>query len=391
MASSKRTLWTLLGGVAGGAAAWYFLDRENGARRRAAFAKKADQLGQQIAKGAELSFRDVENRFSGMARHAWTSLVRPPLDDRIHVERVRARMGRVVAHPHKIHVTADDGVITLWGEATEQDARRLVDAVAAMPGVRGVQNELDLCPPLGAASKAGDVFTQARHQTLLRWSPARRLFAGTAGSAAALYGWRRKDELGALIALVGGALVTHSISRRNVPSLLAFSDESPGFELDRTIKIKAPISDVYQFWANPENYPKVFSHIAAIERLGENLYRWTMNGPAGLPIHWEGRITRTVPNTSVEWKSLPGSTVGNFGIAHFDANYDASTRLRVRMFYRPPAGILGRFVAELFGSAPGKVLDQDLRRLKFLFEKDASLFEQMKEGGDEQLLKIATT
>jgi uncharacterized membrane protein len=309
----------------------------------------------------------------------------------VHVERVRARMGRVVSHPHKIHVTADEGVITLWGETTEQDARRLVDAVAAMPGVRGVQNELDLCPPLAAATKGPDVFTQARHQTLLRWSPARRLLAGTAGGAAALYGWRRKDELGALIALVGGALVTHSISRKNVPSLLALSDDAPGFELDRTIKIKAPISDVYQFWANPENYPKVFSHIAGIERLGENLYRWTMNGPAGLPIHWEGRITRTVPNTSVEWKSLPGSTVGNFGIAHFDANYDASTRLRVRMFYRPPAGILGRFVAELFGSAPGKVLDQDLRRLKFLFEKEANFFQQMKEGGDEQLLKIATT
>lgn len=391
MASSKSILWTLLGGAAGGAAAWYFLDGDNGARRRAAFARKTNQLGRKIARGAELSFRDVENRLSGLARHAWASVIRPPLDDRIHVERVRARMGRIVSHPHKIHATADNGVITLWGEATEQDAKRLVDAVAAMPGVRGVQNELDFCPPVAAATNGSDAFTQAHHQTLLRWSPARRLLAGTAGAAAALYGWRRKDELGALIGLVGGALVTHSVSRRNVPSLLAFSEDSPGFELDRTIKINAPISDVYQFWTNPENYPKVFSHIAAIERLSENLYRWTMNGPAGVPIHWEGRITRAVSNTSVEWKSLPGSTVGNFGIAHFDPNYDASTRLRVRMFYRPPAGILGRFVAELFGSAPGKVLDQDLRRLKFLFEKDASVFQQMKEGGDEQLLKIATT
>jgi len=390
MASSKSILWTLLGGAASGAAAWYFLDGKNGARRRSDFARKAQKLGRNIAKGTELSLRDVENRLSGLARQTWTNIIRPPLDDRVQIERVRARMGRIVSHPHKIHVTADHGVITLWGEATEQDTRRLVEAISSMPGVRGVQNELDICSPSAATGK-GDTFSRAHHQTLLRWSPARRLLAGTAGAAAAVYGWRRKDELGALIGLAGGALLTHSISRKNVSSLLALSDDSPGFELDRTIKVNAPISDLYEFWANPENYPKVFSHIAAIERLGENLYRWTINGPAGIPIHWEGRITRAVPNTSVEWKSLPSSTVGNFGIAHFDPNYDASTRVRVRMFYRPPAGILGRFVAELFGSAPGKVLDQDLRRMKFFFEKDASGVKAMKEGGDEQLLKIATT
>jgi uncharacterized membrane protein len=390
MASSKSIFWTLLGGAAGGAAAWYFLDGENGGRRRAAFARKAQKLGREIAKGAELSLRDVENRVSGLARQTWTSFIRPPLDDRVQVERVRARMGRIVSHPHKIHVTADNGVITLWGEAAEQDARRLVEAVAAMPGIRSVQNEIDFCSA-SAMPEKGDVFTQARHQTLLRWSPSRRLLAGSAGLAASIYGWRRKDELGALVGLAGGALLTHSISRKNVPSLLAFSDDSPGFELDRTIKVNAPISDVYEFWANPENYPKVFSHISAIERLGENHYRWTIDGPAGIPIHWEGRITRTVPNTSVEFKSLPGSTVGNFGIVHFDPNYDASTRVRVRMFYRPPAGILGRFVAELFGSAPHKVLEQDLRRMKFLCEKDASALKTMQEGGDEQLLKIATT
>jgi len=390
MASSKKTMWTLLGGVATGAAALYFFDRECGQHRRSVFARKAQRLGREIAKGAELSIRDAEHRITGLATHAWTSMVRPPLDDRVHEERVRARMGRIVEHPHNIHVAADDGVITLWGEATEHDARRLVHAVSAMPGVREVQNHLEFREP-GAAGKEADAFEHARHGTLLRWSPAKRLLAGSVGAAASIYGWKRKNKLGFLMELLGGALVARSMSRKNVRSMLAFSDDSPGFELDKTIKVNAPISDIYQFWTNPENYPKVFSNISAIERVGENLYRWTINGPAGVPIHWEGTITRTVPNTSVEWKSLPGSTIGNFGIARFDPNYDASTRVRIRMFYRPPAGILGRFVAEMFGSAPAKVLDQDLRRMKFLFEKDAGLLKEVREGGDEQLLKIAKT
>jgi len=391
MAGSKKTMWTLLGGVATGAAALYFFDREAGQQHRKAFARKAQHLGREIANGAVLAARDVEHRVGGMVRHVWASAVRPPLDDRVQMERVRARLGRIVEQPHKIHVTSDDGVITLWGEANEHDARRLAHAVAAMPGVRGVHSHLEFHEPGAAAGKETDTFEHARHATLLRWSPAKRLLAGTAGAAAAVYGWRRKDGPGSLLALLGGALVAGSVSRKNVHSMLALTDDSPGFELDKTIKVNAPISDIYQFWTNPENYSKVFSHIAAIERVGENLYRWTINGPAGVPIHWEGMITRAVPNTSVEWKSLPGSTVGNFGIARFDPNYDASTRVRIRMFYRPPAGILGRFVAEMFGSAPARVLDQDLRRMKFLFEKNTGLLKEVREGGDEQLLKIAKT
>ena|SRR5215831_19328751 len=61
--------------------------------------------------------------------------------------------------------------------------------------------------------------------------------------------------------------------------------------------------------------------------------------------------------------------VKNFGVVHFDPHYDASTRIHIHMFYRPPAGILGRVFAEAFGADAGQVLDQDLKRLKYLFEK----------------------
>jgi uncharacterized membrane protein len=84
--------------------------------------------------------------------------------------------------------------------------------------------------------------------------------------------------------------------------------------------------------------------------------------------------------------------VGNFGIARFDPNYDASTRVHVRMFYRPPAGILGRVLAELLGSDPKKVLQQDLKSLKRRFETEENLMKELKEGGDTAaLLKTART
>jgi len=327
---------------------------------------------------------------SGMLRHAWFELRRSLPDDRVLEERIRSRMGRIVTHAHRIHVASANGVVTLWGTATAGEIRKLIHAVEAMAGVTEVLNHIE---PQEAQTAAAELnaLQQARYEISLSWSPATRMIAGTAGAAAAAYGWKRKDRLGLSLSLLGAGLAVASTLKRNVHSMLAFSDDSPGFELEETIRVNAPISDLYDFWANPENYPKVFSHITAIERLGENLYRWTVTGPAGLPIHWEGSITRTVPNTLVEWKSLPGSTVGNFGIARFDPNYDASTRVQIRVFYRPPAGILGRFLAELLGTDPKKVLKQDLKRLKRRFETEENLIKEIKEGTDAELLKTART
>jgi uncharacterized membrane protein len=390
MAGKKTAQWTLLGGIAAGAAAFYFMDPKRGAQRRDDFKKKTGRLAREISDGASKCIRDSQHRLTGLVNYPWPGLHREPPEDRILVERIRSRMGRIVSEPRKIHVASDGGTVTLWGLAPENEAVELVRTVEGMEGVKNVLDHLEAQAAAVAEHEPGQ-YHRIRKQTLLNWSPAKRLLAGAAGSAAAVYGWKRKDNVGFAISLLGAGLTATSLLEKKPYSLLALSEDSPGFELDRTININAPISDLYGFWTNPENYPKVFSHIANIERLGENLYRWTINGPANIPIHWEGMITRTVPNTTVEWKSLPGSTVGNFGIARFDPNYDASTRLRIRMFYRPPAGILGRFLADLFGANPGKVLDQDLKALKTLFEHDEVLVKQLQEGGDEQLLKIATT
>jgi uncharacterized membrane protein len=387
----KGKSWMMLAGLAAGAAALYFLDRERGPERRARFSRKAGWLVADLTDTAAKCISDGEHRVRGVVRQVWYGLHRSRPDDRVLEERIRSRMGRVVGHPHRIHVASCDGAVTLWGTATDYEIRKLIHTVEAMPGVVEVLNHIEPREDQAPAAEP-NVLQQARQETLLNWSPAARMIVGAAGSATAAYGWKRKDSLGVSLAVLGAGLAAASTMKRNVHSILAFSDDSPGFELEETIRINAPISDLYDFWANPENYPKVFTYITAIERLGENLYRWTLTGPAGLPIHWEGKITRLVPNTLVEWKSLPGSTVGNFGIARFDPNYDASTRVHVRMFYRPPAGILGRVLAELLGSDPKKVLQQDLKRLKRRFETEENLMKELKEGGDTaSLLKTART
>jgi uncharacterized membrane protein len=62
------------------------------------------------------------------------------------------------------------------------------------------------------------------------------------------------------------------------------------------------------------------------------------------------------------------------------------------MFYRPPAGILGKFFAQMFGPDPRKTLEQDLKRLKLLFETNQDFITELRERRDRtELLKTATT
>ena len=390
--NNKRLIEGMLIGLGAGAVAAYFSDPELGRIRRAAFANGARRVLANAAHEGKKSLEDSRNRLSGLAARCWAKNETESPSDCVLEQRIRSRIGRVVSHPRKIHVVCDGGTATLWGVVFQEEISELVRTVEATPGVKEVLDHLEIALPEDASMGEHDLIREARNQVKLNWSPAKRLLVGTTGAALALKGLRSKGFLGKALTAVGAGLAARSMMRNHLRANLAFGESSPGYELRKTIRINAPISDLFDFWTNPENYSKAFSHVAKIERLGENLYRWTMIGPAGIPIGWEGVITRTVPNTLVEWKSLPGSPVGNFGIVHFDPHYDASTSIDISMFYRPPAGILGKFFAELFGADAQQILNEDLKRLKYLFEKGALPDEQIGIASEEEeLLKTATT
>ncbi len=391
MNGTKYTKWMLLG-LGAGVAAGFLAQSEFGKKKGPALAREARKLLNKAAHEGKKSLRDSGHRLTGLAAEVWTSLKHNQPSDHVLEERIRSHIGRVVSHPRNIHIVCDKGTAILWGVIAEPEIARLIEVVESVRGVNEVVDHLEPVKADELPAGQPNILKDARDEITLNWSPSKRMVVGTAGATLAAYGWRRGDRLGSAMAVLGAGMVARSTMQKHLRATLALTDSSPGFELQRTITIKAPISDLFDFWANPENYPKVFSHVTRIERMGENLYRWTIAGPAGVPVGWEGVITRSIPNTLVEWKSLPGSTIGNFGVVHFDPNYDASTRITIRMFYRPPAGILGRFFAEMLGADARQILNEDLKRLKYLFENEAFVEEQKQiQKQEDDLLRTATT
>jgi uncharacterized membrane protein len=188
---------------------------------------------------------------------------------------------------------------------------------------------------------------------------------------AGAYGANHRKLIGKTLAVNGAILLARSVLNTPLKRFIG-ADETAGLRIQKTAYISASPSDLYEFWRNPENYPKVFAHVNQVTREQDGTFRWQVSGPAGIPLSWTGRITHLVLNKSVEWWSLPESTVENHGVIRLDAEKDGRTRVQIDMSYNPPAGLLGHAVAAVLGFDPKSAMDQDFVRLKSLFEQGKS-------------------
>src|SRR5438270_12841406 len=110
--------WTSLS-VGVGAGLMYVFDPDKGRRRRALLRDKAIRLSHQGRRALGLASRDLLNRSRGVVADVRHHLESPDASDGVLAERVRARMGHVVSHPHAIQVEACDGCVTLRGPVLE--------------------------------------------------------------------------------------------------------------------------------------------------------------------------------------------------------------------------------------------------------------------------------
>jgi uncharacterized membrane protein len=142
-----------------------------------------------------------------------------------------------------------------------------------------------------------------------------------------------------------------------------------GVKMKKTIIIDRPASDLYTFWRNFENLPRIASILESVEVLDAHRSRWTVNAPGEIPIQWDAEITKDIENEMIGWRSIEGSTIETAGYVRFEpAPGGRGTLVRVAMEYDLPAGRVGAAVATLFGKRPGAHVEELLHRFKQLME-----------------------
>ncbi len=137
----------------------------------------------------------------------------------------------------------------------------------------------------------------------------------------------------------------------------------------RSIAINRPVEELYAFWRNLENLPRVMSHLEAVQSQGDRRSHWIAKGPGGSDVEWDAEISEEQPNERIAWRSLEGSEVHTEGVVEFESlPAGRGTLVRVDLQYRPPAGQVGVAIAKLFVEEPERQIKEDLRRFKQLME-----------------------
>lgn len=210
------------------------------------------------------------------------------------------------------------------------------------------------------------------------------------GGLLAAYGLRHRSATGVAMALAGAALLHRGATghcrvydtlgvepsgergrrwlvRQRGPS--AVLDARRAVRVVQTITIGRPRAELYAYWRDLENLPRIMRNLESVRVVNRKRSRWTARGPAGRTVEWDALIHNEVVNELLAWKSVPGTDVPNAGSVRFsDATDGQGTVLTVTIEYAPPGGAVGSVVARLFGDDPARQVAEDLTTFKHNLE-----------------------
>lgn len=218
---------------------------------------------------------------------------------------------------------------------------------------------------------------------------------------------RRRINVGdteRVASLISGALLTAlGLTHRTVPGLIAagiggtllyrgasgycpaygalgidsaHDDAEPEDYFERGIHVsqsylvtKSP-QELYTYWRNFENLPKIMTHLESVRVIDDKRSHWIAKAPriAGGTVEWDAEIINDEPNSLIAWQSLAGADVHNAGSVRFVPT-DLGTMVSVVIDYLPPAGRVGKWVAQLFGEEPQQQIQEDLWNFKRIMER----------------------
>jgi uncharacterized membrane protein len=140
-------------------------------------------------------------------------------------------------------------------------------------------------------------------------------------------------------------------------------------QVTHSVTINASPPTVYAFWRNLENLPLFMRHLVSVTATNDRTSHWVACAPAGATVEWDAEIVEDVDSERLAWRTLPDSEVLHEGTVTFEpAPTDRGTIVRVTLMYEPPAGLIGRQIAKVFGEEPGQQIREDLLRVKQLIE-----------------------
>jgi short-subunit dehydrogenase/uncharacterized membrane protein len=169
------------------------------------------------------------------------------------------------------------------------------------------------------------------------------------------------------LVLAGAALAyaaAKALSTQN-KSAENYEDVARDVHIETSITINKSPAELYAFWRDFKNLPLFMKNLESVTELDRYRSHWTARAIGGARVEWDAEIYNEKENELIAWRSLENADVVNAGSVRFEqAPEGHGTNVRVTVNYNPPAGKIGATVAQILGSEPSQLINEDLRRLK---------------------------
>src|SRR4051812_4901502 len=124
-----RKVISLTGSFALGAGAMYLLDPHRGHSRRAYLRDKTVHYFRVVGRKTKIASADLEHRTRGLVAETKARLNRSEVPDEILIERVRSKLGRIVAHPKGVEISVNHGKVLLRGQVLPDEKEFLLTQI----------------------------------------------------------------------------------------------------------------------------------------------------------------------------------------------------------------------------------------------------------------------
>lgn len=135
-----------------------------------------------------------------------------------------------------------------------------------------------------------------------------------------------------------------------------------------SIDIARPVADVFRFFKDFENFPRIIGSIRSVVDYEDGRSHWEVYTPGGQTLEFNAVVTKYVPNSVIAWASVSGSPVETTVLARFTPLTPSTMRLDVDVSYCVVDTDLGDAVRALVAPRSTAQLINGLERARFYLE-----------------------
>ncbi len=136
--------------------------------------------------------------------------------------------------------------------------------------------------------------------------------------------------------------------------------------VEETIRVNAPVNEVYEQWTNFEQFPRFMSGVDEVRRVSGDRLHW-VGSIAGKDKEWDAEVVAEEPHERVAWRSTSGAP--NHGTVNFRELGQGQTEVNLTMEVEPEDTL--EDIASWLGLVSNRV-ENDLENFKEYMESQGT-------------------